>query len=111
MTRQDQQPLQVTLHADTSLLERKLDELSAKVDSLVALLQGQAPASSYTPAQAAERLQLDRKRVYELLAQGQLQGIRVGQRGWRIPAQALDAFLAGIPQQIAPAQRVVPLRR
>lgn len=106
------QPVQLTVSADTSALERKVDELSAKVDSLLALLQGQAqPAASYTPADAAKLLQVDRKRIYELLAQRQIRAIKVGS-SWRIPASALDDFLAGrdIPQQI-PERRILPLRR
>ncbi len=110
MTAPVQQPLQFTVSADTSALERKVDELSAKVDSLLALLQGQAQsAASYTPAQAAAALQIDRKRVYELLAQGRIKGIRVGS-SWRIPAEALQVFLAGdIPRQIG--RQVLPLKR
>ena len=105
------QPIQVTLRADVSTLERKVDELSAKVDSLVALLQGHSQPASYTVLQAAELLQVDRKRVYELLAQRQIQAIKVGS-SWRIPAKALDSFLAGrdIPQQMS-ERRVLPLRR
>ncbi|ETA03993.1 transcriptional regulator [Frankia sp. CcI156] len=45
-----------------------------------------------TPAEAAEILAVGRSTVYELLAAGDLESVRIG-RSRRIPRAALDAFV------------------
>lgn len=52
------------------------------------------PEPTYTVAQVAEHLACDRSGVYRLVRTGQLRGVRIG-RLVRIPASALDDFLAG----------------
>ena len=46
-----------------------------------------------TPLQAARMLGIGRSKLYELLAKGQLESVRIGNCR-RIPAQALHNFLA-----------------
>jgi excisionase family DNA binding protein len=46
-----------------------------------------------TPERAAERLDIGRTRLYELLASGELESVKVG-RSRRIPAAALVEFVA-----------------
>lgn len=54
----------------------------------------------YTPAQAAEYLQVSREIVYRLLNNGELKAKKIGGQ-WRITRKALDALLynddAGVP--------------
>ena len=46
-----------------------------------------------TPAEAARALGIGRSKLYELLAKGQLESVRIGNCR-RVPAQALHNFLA-----------------
>lgn len=46
----------------------------------------------YTPEQAAEQLQVSRRKVYELLRTGELRSVKIGKLR-RIPLRALEAFL------------------
>lgn len=46
-----------------------------------------------TPLQAARMLGIGRSKLYELLAKGQLESVRIGNCR-RVPAQALHNFLA-----------------
>lgn len=46
----------------------------------------------YTPQEIAKILKVPRKTVYTWLQQGKLQGVKAGDL-WRIPKEALDAFL------------------
>ena len=48
----------------------------------------------YTIEQVAEILQVNPRTVNRLLERGELKGRRVG-RLWRIPQEALDAYLRG----------------
>jgi len=52
------------------------------------------PPLAYTVAQTADLLQVSEKTVRRMLDEGQLHGVRAG-RNWRIPASALDDYLAG----------------
>lgn len=45
-----------------------------------------------TPAEAAEILAVGRSTVYELIATGDLESVRIG-RSRRVPRAALDAFV------------------
>ena len=111
-TRLDPQPVQLTVRADTSALERKVDELTAKVESIAAYVKERTSPGAYTPAQVAELLQVDVDLVYRLIRENQLRAVRIGERNLRIPARALEAYLAGdIPQQIPARRAVVPIRR
>ena len=111
MTLHEPQPVQLTVQADTSALEAKVDNLAAKLDSLAAYVQEQTSPGAYTPAQVADALQVDVDLVYRLIRENQLRAVRIGERNLRIPARALEAYLAGdIPRQI-PERRVLPLRR
>ena len=109
---QEPQPVQLTVRADTSALERKVDELTAKVESIAAYVKERTSPGAYTPAQVAELLQVDVDLVYRLIRERQLQAVRITERNLRIPARALDAYLAGeaIPRGMS-AKRVLPLRR
>ena len=46
-----------------------------------------------TPVQAARALGIGRSKLYELLAKGQLESVRIGSCR-RVPAQALHNFLS-----------------
>lgn len=46
----------------------------------------------YRPEEGARALGLSRARVFELMASGELESIRIG-RSRRIPRQALEAFV------------------
>jgi excisionase family DNA binding protein len=46
----------------------------------------------YTPQEIAAILKVPRKTVYTWLQKGKLQGVKAGDL-WRIPKEALDAFL------------------
>ena len=54
-----------------------------------------------TPAQAAERLQITERTVYEWLREGRLPGHKIG-RLWRIDPKDLRAFLEGSRTHGAP---------
>ena len=112
MTAPDAQQFQVSLRADTTVLEAQIADLTAKVDNLVAYLHGQAMPGAYTPAQAAEALKVSEDLVYELIRTKRLPAVRVGERNLRIPARALQAYLDGdIPRENPAAKAVVPFRR
>ena len=49
----------------------------------------------YTVEEVAERLKVSAATVRRLVASGQIRGVRVGQRKWRIPAASLNAYLEG----------------
>ena len=89
-----------------------MDELTAKVESIAAYVQERTSPGAYTPAQVAELLQVDIDLVYRLIREHQLRAVRIGERNLRIPARALEAYLAGEPiSREIPARRVLPLRR
>jgi excisionase family DNA binding protein len=46
----------------------------------------------YSPERAAERLELGRSKVYELMRSGELESFTIG-RARRIPADALHAYI------------------
>lgn len=48
-----------------------------------------------TVEDAAERLSLGRTKVYELIRSGELEAVRIG-KSRRVPADALDAYVAGL---------------
>jgi len=48
-----------------------------------------------TPEEAARRLSLGRTTVYELMATGELESVRIG-RSRRIPVSSLVSFVAGL---------------
>ena len=50
----------------------------------------------YTPAQVAQRLNIGRRTVYELLESGALFSVRIGTKGGRlrVPADKLDEYEA-----------------
>lgn len=52
------------------------------------------PEPTYTAAQVAEHFGCDKSGVYKLVREGALRGVRIG-RLVRIPASALDEFIAG----------------
>jgi len=66
----------------------------------------------FTPAGAAERLQVDERAVMKWLRTNALRGYRIGQE-WRIKGPDLEAFLAAranaTPQTSSRADRVRPL--
>lgn len=49
----------------------------------------------YSSREAAEMLSLSRTTIFELLRRGELRSIKIG-RSRRIPASALEEFVAGI---------------
>jgi excisionase family DNA binding protein len=52
----------------------------------------------YTPAEAAEALGIGRSTLYLLLAEGDIVSVRIG-ASRRIPAKALDAYIAELTSQ------------
>lgn len=83
------QPIVVWLQPDLSSVERKVEELAAKLDTALAFLR---PPGTYTVAQAAELLQVDPKRVYEAIQQRRIRAVQIG-RQWRIPTAPLLEWL------------------
>lgn len=57
-----------------------------------------SPKLLYRPEEAAELLGTSRSRVFELLATGELTSVKIG-RSRRVPAGALDAFVAALVTQ------------
>jgi excisionase family DNA binding protein len=53
-----------------------------------------------TPERAADRLDVGRTTVYELIASGQLDSVKIG-RARRIPAEALVAYVERLRNQAA----------
>lgn len=51
----------------------------------------------YTPEEAAEQLTIGRTAVFDLIKSGHLSSVKIGRRR-RIPAAALDEFVAAISQ-------------
>lgn len=52
-----------------------------------------------TVREVAEILGLSRPRTYELIAQGVVPSIRLSERGTRVPAAALNAYIAALAEQ------------
>jgi excisionase family DNA binding protein len=48
----------------------------------------------YTVEQVADILQLNPRTVYRMLERKELRGVKAGPQ-WRVPQEALDAFLRG----------------
>lgn len=53
-----------------------------------------------SPERVSERLDMGRTKVYELMATGQLESVKIG-RSRRIPADAVDAFIGRLRGQVA----------
>ena len=51
-----------------------------------------------TPAQVAERCQLDRETIYRYLLSGKLRGVKISSKCWRVLESNVDAFLNGKKQ-------------
>lgn len=49
----------------------------------------------YTPAQAAERLQVSKKTIFRRIADGSIKAIRLGNKTIRIEEADLQAFIDG----------------
>lgn len=52
----------------------------------------------YTLEQVAERLQVSRRKLYQLISTGQLRSVKLGTRR-RVSEDALAAFIAGLEHQ------------
>lgn len=64
------------------------------------------PALLYTPEQAAQQLACSRRTVFELLATGELESVKV-RRARRIPADALTAYVQRLrDEQRQPAEAI-----
>ena len=88
----ERKPIELLIQPDLSDLEARIQQLADRIDAIHQAVCGKV-SGSYTPAQAAEFLQIGRKQVYELLAQGRITGVRIG-ANWRITPKALDEFIA-----------------
>jgi excisionase family DNA binding protein len=55
--------------------------------------------------QVAALLGVRRQRVYEMIERGELPHVRLSERGTRIPAAALDAYLAAQAERAIDAMR------
>ena len=64
-----------------------------------------AEADYYTPPQAARILSLSRRRVTQMLNDGYLQGERLDNGRWKIPAAAVTALLNARAKQPPPRSR------
>jgi excisionase family DNA binding protein len=62
-------------------------------------------ADYYTPPQAARLLSLSRRRVTQMLNDGDLQGERLANGRWKIPAGAVTALLNARSEQASPPRR------
>lgn len=61
-------------------------------------------AVTYTPAQAADVLQLSQNTVYELIKRGEVIAKKIG-RVYRIPAQSLSFALTGLDHDLYKAEQ------
>lgn len=52
-------------------------------------------STAYTVAEAAEELRCSKSAVYAMVEAGRLRCYRIGRRGVRIPAEALEEIKAG----------------
>lgn len=50
----------------------------------------------YTPQQIAEMLQIDIRTVYRKLRGGELKGIKLSHRTWRVRGKDLEAYLENL---------------
>lgn len=55
------------------------------------------PNRLLTVPDAAERLGISPRKLWRMIAVGELKSVRVGARGTRIPESALSAFVASLP--------------
>ena len=100
------------LSAAVSLLRRSVPELTAH--NLVAALKSYNPEAEsdertretqrkierlYTVSEVADILRLSKMSVLRLFYSGKLAGKKVGGRVWRVPANALEAFLEAPPSE------------
>lgn len=53
-----------------------------------------AEAALLTIPETGQRLKVGRTRVFELIADGELEAVRFGPRSTRIPADSVDALIA-----------------
>jgi excisionase family DNA binding protein len=56
---------------------------------------------SFKVAEVAQRLRVDPRTIYRVIALGHLRAVRVG-RVWRVPADALEAYLEGDAEHVHP---------
>lgn len=54
----------------------------------------------YAVNEAAEATGIGRSKLYQLMADGQIESVKVGKRRL-IPADALESFVAGLRQEVA----------
>jgi excisionase family DNA binding protein len=64
-----------------------------------------AEADYYTPPQAARILSLSRRRVTQMLNDGYLQGERLDNGRWKIPAAAVTALMNARTERASPPRR------
>jgi predicted site-specific integrase-resolvase len=69
-----------------------------------------AEESYYTPPQAARILQLSRRRVTQMLNDGQLKGEKQDNGRWKIAATVVAQFLSERSAQLAPRRGSPPAR-
>jgi excisionase family DNA binding protein len=84
------------LESAEAALSAELDRLRAAITAVRAVLQDGAAVSGDEPLltveQAARHLHASRSRVFELLAAGELEGVRVG-RSRCVPRRSIEEFL------------------
>ena len=61
----------------------------------VAVLEANGLPELLAPVRVARLLDIDRRRVYELMGQGELAAVRVGRKGLRVFRQSLLDWLRG----------------
>lgn len=59
------------------------------------------------PDEVADVLSVSVSQVYTLMRSGQLPAVKIGRRGvWRVSADALEAYIAGLEQEARERSRV-----
>jgi excisionase family DNA binding protein len=75
-------------------LSFELASLRQTIGELAAVLETPLPGGTLlTVVEAARELRVSRTRIFQLLASGELEGVRIG-RARCVPRQSVDAFLA-----------------
>jgi len=65
------------------------------MDNITDPIELRVPRLLLTPRQAAQALGISRSTIYELLASGELESVRIG-TSRRIPVDALDRYVGGL---------------
>ncbi len=81
------------LRGSVQAIRSELDATEAALADLGAVSQNSESATLLTVAEAAQVLRASRSRIFELLASGELAGVKIG-RSRLVPRASIEAYLA-----------------